>query len=216
MEDEYPSNSKLVKRNIAGAPQAEVSPEKKVQRVTTGEVRRQQKGLLRKAKEAFVGDDTKGVMEYVFVDILVPGLKTMVEQSITQGVSRKLWGGAIPMGGAGPLFRPQQPWVNYQQPSTLRQPAPQQPGLSKQARATHRFDEIVFGARIDADSVLQQLRALVGEFGMASVRDFYDSVGEESEYTDGGYGWRDLAGAHVQPARGGGYQIILPRPEPLN
>ena len=50
----------------------------------------------------------------------------------------------------------------------------------------------------------------VQRYGMVSVADFYDMIGQKGNYTDNNYGWKDLTLARVDRAIEG-YRIIFPR-----
>lgn len=206
--DEYPSNSRL--RQPAKPP---IEEEKKpVERVTTGSVRRRKRSLGRRFSEFIAGDDTKGVMEYVFMDVLIPAGKDMIADAVSQGVERKLFG-EIRGRGRGPFRGSGAGWTPYNRTSSLRREEPQR--MSRRARAAHNFDELILDSRAEADTVLNGLYSLIQEYEEATVRDLYDLCGETASYTDEKFGWTDLGGANIRRVSGGGYTVILPRPEQL-
>jgi hypothetical protein len=208
--EEFPSNSQRVKRQA----KAEKPEEKKVEQVTTGSVSRRKKPLGRRFAEVFTGDDTKGVMEYVFMDVLIPAAKDMVADAVSQGVERKLFG-EVRSRGRSSIRSGGGSWTPYNRPSSS--PLRNEPrGMSRQARATHNFDDLILENRVDADEVLASLDALIREYEVATVRDLYELVGETASFTDEKYGWVDLSGAGSRRSRGGGYVLILPRPELIN
>jgi len=87
--------------------------------------------------------------------------------------------------------------------------------MSRRARASHDFDEIILHTRAEANEVLERLYDLVSQYGEAKVADLYDLVGVEGNYTDNRWGWQNLRGADVVRVRDG-YLLDLPRPEPLD
>lgn len=56
---------------------------------------------------------------------------------------------------------------------------------------------------------------LIGKFEQATVEDFYELVGETSQYTDSKWGWTDLRDVGVIRS-GGAYLLNLPKPIPLD
>ncbi len=92
---------------------------------------------------------------------------------------------------------------------------PRAPALSRRARATHDFGEIVLETRVDATEVIDTLYELLSKFDVVAVADLYDLVGINSSPQDLQWGWTDLSGSDVSRVRNG-YLLILPRPEPID
>ena len=57
--------------------------------------------------------------------------------------------------------------------------------------------------------------AIMDEYRLVTVSDFYDLVGESGEYTDAKYGWQNIRNARVVRGRQG-YYIELPKPIPID
>jgi hypothetical protein len=156
------------------------------------------------------------------LDILVPAAKDAIADSTTAAVERKLFGqvrsgarrGARSVGSSSATGH-----VNYNSPfrsssnSPLRRQDPRE--VSKQARATHDFDEIILNNRADAEQVIDALFELISRFEQASVADLYELVGVTPSFVDPKWGWTDLRGAKVTRVRNGGYLLDLPKPDPL-
>ena len=87
--------------------------------------------------------------------------------------------------------------------------------MSRRAKATHNFDEIILATRHEAEEVIDRLFDLISRYETATVADLYELVGEDRSYTDDKWGWTDIRGAGVQRVRNG-YLLNLPRPEPLD
>ena len=77
-------------------------------------------------------------------------------------------------------------------------------------RNRHEFDDIFLDSKAEAREVLNGLMDLVEDYGQASVEDFYDLVGLDSQYTDSRWGWTDLRNAYIENTRRG-WIIRLPR-----
>jgi hypothetical protein len=87
--------------------------------------------------------------------------------------------------------------------------------ISRRARATHDFDEIILPTRVEAEEVIDRMFDIVSQYETATVADLYELVGINSNYTDGKWGWSDFRGAGVSRVRNG-YLLDLPRPESLD
>lgn len=208
----YPSNSKIVK---------EEKPEKKrLDPVVTEGVSHRKKGLGKRITETFTGDDARSVGEYVLFDVIIPAAKTMISDAVGQGVERALFGDVRrprSSGGSRPGYTSYNR-IHQSSPSgAMRafEPDGPRPGLSKRARATHDFGEVVLPDRGKAEVVLERLGDTLDVYGVATVTDFYDLVGISGSYTDDKWGWYDLRGARVVRDRVG-YLVDLPQPSPID
>lgn len=217
MESEFPSNSKNPK-----GPNKETPQEKKIEKVVTGEVQTRKKPLGKRFMETFAGADSKSVLEYVVMDVMVPAAKDMIADAVSQGVERKLFGEVRSASRRAGGFRPGGvagfTAYNRMTPgaSARREPMdPRGPSISRRARATHNFDEIILATRAEANEVLDGLYNVVSQYEVASVADLYEMVDLPSNFTDNKWGWTDLRGAEVTRVRSG-YLLDLPRPEPID
>lgn len=214
MED-FPSNRRDVKpnRKVEGEPE-----QKKIARVTQGEVVRRKKPLGKRFAETFGAGDARGVWAYVMMDVLIPAAKDMVADAVSQGFERMLFGevrstsrriGHKP-GGYTPYNR-------YSSPSHSRRDTYDEPRreLSRRSRATHDFDEIILQTRVEAEEVIDRLFDLVSRYEVATVADLYELLGISGSYTDDRWGWSDIRGADIRRVRNG-YLLDLPKPEPLD
>lgn len=210
--DEFPANSRTT-------PDEQPKDEKKLEQVTEG-VRRKP-ALGKRMKEAFGGDDSRSVMDYVVMDVLIPAAKDTMVDAVTQGFERLVFGEArSTTRRAAVSRRPNQGYVSYNRiggSSAVRSAAPKdeyRPTMSRGARSNHDFDEVVIPTRAEAEQVLDRLDDVVKKYDSATVADFYDLVGVTGEYTDNKWGWSNLQSARVIRARDG-YLIDLPKPEPV-
>ena len=87
--------------------------------------------------------------------------------------------------------------------------------ISRTARRTHDFGDIILATRAEADRVLDHLSGLIDEFGQASVLDLYEIVNIDGNFTDDKWGWTQLRTAGVIRVRDG-YLLDLPRTESLS
>ena len=213
MTENYPGNSK--KERAEEAKSESARPEIKKIVKTSGTVRKASLGS--RMRETFAGEGARETGTYVFFDVIIPAVKAMVFDTITQGADRILFGGrdVIRSGMANaPRTR-----TNYNQISTRA--ANNYPGrnfegggreISRAARNNHRFDEILLDSRGEAEMVLDTMQDLISRFQWVSVPEFYSMVDVTAEFTDEKWGWTNISTAQIRPSRGK-YVILLPSPE---
>ena len=213
MTENYPGNSK--KERTEEAKSETARPEIKKIVTTSGTIRKASLGS--RMRETFAGEGARETGTYVFFDVIIPAVKAMVFDTITQGADRILFGGrdVIRSGMANaPRTR-----TNYNQISTKA--ANNYPGrnfegggreISRTARTNHRFDEILLDSRGEAEMVLDTMQDLISRFQWVSVPEFYSMVDVTAEFTDEKWGWTNISTAQIRPSRGK-YVILLPSPE---
>lgn len=203
---EFPPNSEVSKRQ----------QDKNIERVVSGEAKRRKPPLRKQFKDVFVGGTIRGAMQFVVLDVVLPAAKDMIVEAGYQGLEKLIFGDARRhRGGSLP---PSGPYghVNYTRYSSgpSRMPSAQR-AMSRRARSTQDFDEIVLDSRTEAEEVIDRLYDLVGKYDTATVADLYELVGLASSHTDYKWGWADLHGAGVTRIRDG-YLLDLPDPIPLD
>lgn len=202
--DEFPSNRKMPEKNLP--------PEKKVEAVVSGGVTTKKPGLGRMFLQTFRGFDFQGAVEYVVLDVLIPAAKNTLADSIRQGSERAIYGEVRSSSNTG--AKPSS-WTAYGKFSTPGQGVKVEvPSLSRQARATHNFDDIVLNNRVDAERVINGLYDLLNEYEVVSVKDLYSLLGVTSAYTDQSWGWTDLRGSDIIRVTQG-YLLKLPQAKPI-
>ena len=191
---DYPSNSK---RSRQPPPE-----KKKTEQVVTGTVVQRKRPWYDRAIHTVFSGDNDTLTNYIVMEVLVPAFRNLIYDVASQGAERALYGES--RRGSGSRSGG---YTNYSAPSGRN---PTRPTLSRQARATHDFDDIVLASRVDADEVLNALSEMIELYNQATVADLYDLVGVTTDFTDNAWGWRDLRTATVRPIRGG-YLLNLPR-----
>ena len=202
----YPGNSRKSKKEQADGD----TP--KVPKVVSSEVTIRKAPLGRRIMESFNGEDRSSVGQYLLFDIIVPEFKRIISDVVSTGVERLLFGENARSGRAS-SGRHHTRYDRFHESSRGRREEPRQ--LSRQARATHDFRDIVIGDRGEAERVKDELLEYLDIYHVASVSVFYDLVGISGTFQDDRWGWYDLRGIRVVPARGGGYMLELPRPEEI-
>lgn len=210
MSTEFPSNSK--------SPRPQGNDTKKVESVVTGEVQSRKKGLARRFKDVFIGGDSRSVLQYVIMDVLVPQAKDMITEAASQGFERLIYGESRPNRRFNGGARPPGP-TNYTR-YAVRGNNPIGRSGTEDRRPTaqprnHALDDILLATRVEAETVVDRMYDLLREYEVVSVSDLYSLIGWSSNYVDQKWGWRDLQGTSVQRVRDG-YVLNLPKPESID
>lgn len=204
----YPPNKKLDQnRRIQ---------DKNIKRVTSDDPIRRKKSLSHRFRENFVAGDAKSAVDFVIFDVMMPAVKDAAVEVTSQffeklifGDSRRRRSGStIPQSGPTGVVSYNRYYMSNPQTSPQRT-------MSRRARATHDFDDIVLPARGEAENVIDQMYEVVSQYGRVTVADLYAMVGVTSTYVDESWGWVDLRGSGVTRVRDG-YLLDLPAPIPLD
>ena len=219
---EFPSNSKTTRVVPVRSAEEKTPEKKKVQAVVTSGVKRQKRSFSKKVAETFLEDDTKNVGSYLLHDILIPAAKALISDMVGGGVEMLLFGerrnrntnirrdGGRSYTSYGSMYR-----SDDRDRDRRGSRDRDRRDISRTSRARHDFDDIIFGARGEAEDVLSHLLDLTIDYNQATVADLYDLAGITSDFTDNKYGWTDLRDARVDRVRGG-YMINLPKPVVLD
>lgn len=190
-------------------------PARKVQKVVKGGIYQRKEPIL---YQIFGGETANNIATYILWDVLIPAIKSTLSDMITNSVDMLFYGEGSRSGRSTSRVRRDRDrsYVSYNSLYDNRRPRRESSGRSiKRNRDRHRFDDIIFDNRTDAEEVLTTLVELVDQYDLATVEDFYDAAGLQAEYTDGKYGWDDLREAMVRSVRGG-YILSLPTPLPID
>lgn len=220
---EFPSNSNKAKQAAA-----QPAPEKKIEQVVSpGEAVRRKKSLGKRFREFFItSEDPRSVAEYLWQEHIATGIRDLIFDTASAGLERKLYGdtyrgGARRRGASGngsPANNMFNTLTNYGAFSSGPLGNPNQSsggGLSRQARRTLNFGEIVIPTKLAAENVLTQMFDVVDRFEEVTVADFIQMIGDTPDFMHEKYGWTDLRGSRVVRAKGGGYTFSFPPTEEL-
>lgn len=208
---EFPSNSHKYKEEQKKKAQQGSLPEKRVDKVVTGAVKTRKKSGLSKFAENFISEDATSVKSYVFMEVLIPAIKKLVSDVVTDGISMILYGETGHTKKRGTASSSYVSYRGYYDDRDRKSDRFAEP------RTKDRFDtsEIIFGTRGDAEIVLEQLGEALDRYGVVRVNDLYDLAGISAPYTGNRYGWSNIRSAEVLPTRDG-YIIKMPRPMALD
>ena len=191
--------------------------EKKEERVANkpvvkGNVKIKKEPLSRKFSDVFLSDSVDNVKSYVIFDVIVPAVKNLIVDMITNGTEMLVNG----RSGGSARRRSSNDRENYSRISRGNNIGHNEP-VRGTPRTRYSYNDIIFDSRGDAREVLDCMFDILDRFKMVSVADFYELArAEECEtYTDRKYGWFDLNGADIVRDRDG-YRILLPKTELLD
>lgn len=196
--DEFPSNShksKEVKKKT------EIVETKKI---IKGNVRKRKPSLGKKMKDEFISTDSQSVLSYLLEDVFIPAAKETIANLVSGGIDMILFGGGgdhsrSRSGGS----KSRVSYESYYERKNDRY-------SSRSRRSTQYMDDIIFDNRTEAEDVLSALLDDIDEYGITTVGNFYDLVGERTNPSDFKWGWETLRSASVDRVREG-YIIRLPR-----
>ena len=211
MVENYPGNSNKQRKSEISQ-EKEERPKLKSVVKTAGVV--QKPSLGSRIRETFAGEDAKTTGIYVVVDVIVPALKAMLFDTITQSADRMLFGGrSVIQNGLASAPR-RGGTLDYNKVSTraAQNGAPGRRELARGVRENHQFDQIRLDTRGEAEMVLDTMQDLIDRFQWVTVPEFYSLVNVTAEFTDEKWGWGNISAAQIRPSRGG-YVILLPSPE---
>lgn len=177
----------------------------KVEKIVQGQVVVQKKSEASKIAKDFFSEDAKNVKNYILKDILVPALKKLLEDVITNGVNMVLWGDTKSRNGSSRNNVSRVSYRDYYEKPTV-----------SYSRASYGYDEdeIIFQSRTDAEEVLDAMDDAIRRYRIVSVGDLHDFIGERGSHTDYKYGWTNLRGARIVHTRRG-WVIDLPKAMPI-
>lgn len=185
---------------------------KKIEPVVKGPVTLKKPSAMARLKNKFLAGDAKQTADYVGSNVVVPGVKQLLLNTLTNGLSMLI------MGTAG---RQQNTYNNgnyyggrsYPYYASYMQNIPQQPQQPPPPKnyGVADYNNIVFSSYSDADQALSTMIDILERYQWVSINDYYELAGLTAPFTSVNYGWNDLSNTHIVPANGG-YVLTLPRP----
>lgn len=178
-------------------------PEKKLTKVANAKLKK--KSEIQKIAEAFVAEDLNKVKNAVLMDVIVPAVKKVISDIVTNGIDMLLYGE-----------------VKHNKTTTTSKigynsmyNSQNQANAARVARSSYIYNDIILSSRGEAEEVLNQMNEIIGTYGVVSVADLCEIVGVTGEFTDNKYGWSDIRDAYVERSKDG-YMLKLPRALPIS
>jgi len=184
-----------------------VEASKQPQATTVAQGKARKPSLVKKFARYIVEDSIENAREKTLDEIVIPGVKTLIFDTLTDMLDIILFGGeGAPMGrysaSAGASKR-----MSYSKFYEEKSAKKNRDGRSY--RDAYEADDIILDTRNQANNVLNTLYGHIRKYGQVSVATYYDIVGVTGEWTDNRYGWTNINGAGIKPVRDG-FMIILP------
>lgn len=178
-------------------------PEKKLTKVANAKLKK--KSEIQKIAETFVAEDLNKVKNAVLMDVIVPAVKKVISDIVTNGIDMLLYGE-----------------VKHNKTTTTSKigynsmyNSQNQANAARVARSSYIYNDIILSSRGEAEEVLNQMNEIIGTYGVVSVADLCEIVGVTGEFTDNKYGWSDIRDAYVERGKDG-YMLKLPRALPIS
>ncbi len=171
------------------------------------------KPLGRKIAETFGGENMKSVGEHVVTDVILPKLKEMLFDSLLEGGHRAIFGSDRASSGTnGDRTRGTNYGRMYVSPNKGyggAAPSAQQQQQSN-TRGPNDFRDYIIPSRGQAEEVIDNLLAVLDQYGTVSVHELKEMIGITGEFTDQKWGWKNLSQAGTTRDRDG-YRLDLPK-----
>ena len=203
------SEVKLPPMDLPGNSDTDKESDTKVRMVVQNGVKARKKGFMGRIKEILFADDIENVKEYAITDVIIPGLKNLIVDSVAMLVQGSAYSGRR---------RDRDERVSY---STKYKYGDRDRDDRKDRRRRREekeeveYDEIIFRTISDAEAVLDELYDLLKKNDYVSLKDFYDISGYKSSVFDDNWGWDNLDGVRPKRCREG-YYLTLSKPYPLD
>lgn len=204
---DYKPNSNKYKEEQKQLP----AEKKKLESVVSSPVQVKKKSELGKLSGIFISKDVHSIMDYIWMDVIVPAIKNAVEDTVTNGIRMLLRGetAARKSSSSGGSK------VSYQKYYDDRRGGDRFANETTRVKRTYEYDSIIFNSRGDAEAALDRLLESCERYGMVTVGDLYDVAQVTGSNTDYKYGWTSLRNAKVVHVREG-YIIELPMAMPID
>lgn len=163
-------------------------------------------------RQELVTEDVRTVGSDVMSDVILPAVKDLVFDIVSESFSRVLFGRS-----RTPSRSRSASYTSYQQsyPGSTPYSRTYEPRQSATVRAYRpAWEPVVVATRQEASLVLQSMAEIRDEYGSVSVADLYGLIGITPEYTDENRGWTNpgvFEGVHIRRTSGG-YLLNLPEP----
>ena len=180
----------------------------KIEKVVTGNVITKKKSKARKFTEELVSEDAKNVKSYVLGEVLIPAIKKLISDIVTDGIDIILYGQSKKGSKRSTADR-----VSYR--NYYDEPRNSSRNNRPVLASGYSYDDIILESRGEAQDVLTRMDELVDTYGVVRVADLYDLVGKTGDYTDNKYGWTNIRNAEIVRVREG-YWIKMPRAMPID
>lgn len=179
--------------------------------VTTNVVVKKESEAKRLGKK-FFSEDAKTVGSHVVESVVIPSLQKLLSDAVKGAIDWLIYGskGNKNSSGIGTIS-----YGSYYNRSGYINPTPVYTNPMLNNKPTlYAVNDIIIADRGEAEEVLLRMKESINSYGMVSVGDFYDLVGQRANFTDQKWGWFDLRTADIIRVDGG-FCIRFPKVQPI-
>jgi hypothetical protein len=187
-------------------------PKKDIKQVATG-VKQVKRPATKRFMDFLFAESPKNMGKKIGREVVVPNLKTGVQQAINAFINGMFWGGTNP--GAGVMN------AQILRPGMTAYNAVSQPGSNMamahqaiQQQSSGNYQDLFIPTQAMAESTLAQMYELLNMYRVVAVADLYEMVNINPAISDNAFGWTSLDGARIV-ASGSGFILQLPRPHQI-
>lgn len=177
------------------------------------DVKVRKKSKVANFTKSVVAEDAKDVGFFIVTDVLLPSIKKLIVDVVTNGIHALIYGDSAPAKKTNGVQRISYNNAYNKTSSTLDRIK----SYESRNRTVYDLDDIIFPTRGKAERKLQEMIEAIDMYDdkCVSVADLRSSCRLGVSDTDWNYGWTDLGGATVERTFDGEYYINLPKPKPI-
>ena len=193
-------------------------PEKKVEKVVKGNVKIKKKSELSKMASSIVSSEVNSIKDYIIYEVIIPAVRDTISDVLIGSVNMLFHGDAkagryYGRGGSRGTNASRVSYRDYYD----RRDRDGDRDRDRDRNVIYSYDDVILDSKADAEEVLERLDELIDQYGIATVADLFELVGQSGNgYTDRNYGWTNLKSADYFRERHGDYRLKLPRACPIN
>ena len=179
--------------------------------VTTNVVVKKESEAKRLGKK-FFSEDAKTVGSHVVESVVIPSLQKLLSDAVKGAIDWLIYGSKGSKNSSGVVTIS---YGSYYNRSGYINPTPVYTNPMLNNKPTlYAVNDIIIADRGEAEEVLLRMKESINSYGMVSVGDFYDLVGQRANFTDQKWGWFDLRTADIIRVDGG-FCIRFPKVQPI-
>lgn len=184
--------------------------EKEVTSVVSKGAKVSKKGPIKRVLSKLFADDFDDIKTGIISDTLIPALRDMIFDAITNGLSMSLYGNTY----SGSKKRRNGAGTDYSRISMTSS----RDRLKDRRESSAVMDDLIFEDKDDAISVMDNIMDLMETYNLVSVADVYSLAGFNPTPTDNKYGWDSITDlSKMKVVRSGrDWCLKLPRPYPID
>jgi hypothetical protein len=167
--------------------------------------------VWKKFKDSFISEDMQDVQDYIFLDIIVPGIKNAVLDTLeriffssSSGRDRDRRDSSYGRTSYSSYYKSERNGRRRDRDRRDNDEDRRDKGVD--------YRNIVVTHREDAEEIVRQMRDYIRDYDSVSVARLLDLIDEPGRYTDNNYGWTDERDINIKRLRNG-YLIDVPEAE---